>query len=280
MEFYGAPPVTRRRELGEFLRVRRSHIRPEDVGISAQDRRRSPGLRREEVAVLANVSLSWYAWLEQGKNINVSVRVLEAIGSALDLNDCERLHLYYLAGMTAPSRVPDGEVPDATLLMRIASGWAPNPAFVLDRHWNVVSANRQAQDVFGVSNTGYNCLISFFTRSDVRRRYLQEESLARGLVAELRGQVGRFPGDPEYASLVGRLAAGSSRFAELWERHEVVDAVTESVVFRHAVLGDLVFDPAPLDAVDRFAHRLILYTPAAASDTGERLAWLDSRTVP
>ena len=273
---WSAPDV-RRRELGAFLRKCRSRIRPEEVGIPVQERRKNSGLRREEVAVISNVSLSWYAWLEQGKPINVSARVLDAIGSALRMNDCERLHLYYLAGVGPPSPVPESAIPDAARLIRAVAGWGASPAFVLDRYWNVVSANRQAKEVFGVEEADYNCLISFFTRSDVRRRYLQEEVLARRLVAELRGQMGRTPGDPEYASLVGRLSSGSRDFAGLWDLHEVSDAVLERVVFDHPVLGDLAFDPAPLGTADGVGHRLILYTPAAASDTGDRITWMESR---
>ncbi|MET7802543.1 helix-turn-helix transcriptional regulator [Streptomyces decoyicus] len=268
-------PCPRRVELGDFLRKRRARLNPADVGLVADGRRRTPGLRREEVAVLANIGLSWYSWLEQGKDINVSNRVLDAISQALRLSVSERVHLYYLAGVHPPQPGQDaGRPSDLTRMVRVTEGYAPNPAALLDRYWNVVSANGAARYVFGLADEQENLLLRYFTDSAMREIYPQEESLSRRLVTQLLIQAAEFPDDPVFATLVGRLRAESHRFAELWELHEIVDITQEPLLVRHPVLGDLFFEYAVLHLADHTDHRLVLHTPVPSTDTEERLAWL------
>jgi transcriptional regulator with XRE-family HTH domain len=241
----------------------------------ADGRRRTPGLRREEVAVLAHIGLSWYTWLEQGKDINVSNRVLDSISQALRLSESERIHLHHLAGAGRPLPKPDGGRPsDVSRLARVTEGWAPHPAYVLDRYWNLVSANGAARFVFDLGDEPENHLLRFFTDPDVRDRYPQEQSLSRRLITQLRMQAVEFPDDPAFGNLVARLSAGSPRFAELWELHEIVDIINEPLLVRHPTLGDLFFDRTALHLADRTDHSLVLHTPVPATDTGERLARL------
>jgi transcriptional regulator with XRE-family HTH domain len=270
----------RRHELRDFLRSRRARLTPSDVGLAVDGRRRTPGLRREEVAVLANVGLSWYTWLEQGKDINVSERVLDAVSQALRLSHAERAHLYHLAGLPPPVRVAEPFGPDVRGLRMLAEGWSPNPAYVLDRHWNVVAANVVAQRSFNLAAPHENCLHSFFLESGVTEFYPQEEQLARELVAQLRAQVARYPDDRVLEQLVLELSANSDRFVALWELQELVETPLRSLWFRHPVAGVLSFEQMSLTPVDRPDHRLMLYTPDPESDTAERLAWLERLVVP
>lgn len=270
-------PRSRRDELRAFLRTRRAALSPADVGLVANGRRRTPGLRREEVAVLANVGVSWYTWLEQGKDIKVSTRVLDSICQALRLTESERVHLYHLAGMNPPSPRSGPRSPAVPQLARLTDGWSPNPAFVLDRQWDVVAANRTARWTFDLQGDHYNCLIAFFTQPNVRARYPAEEELGRGLVAQLRAQAAQCLGDPGFASLVARLSAGSKWFAELWDLHEIVAAAQSTLYFRHPVVGDLFFEHTTLNVASHDDYRLLLYTPEPSTDTAERLAWLARR---
>ena len=143
------PDAVRRTNLREFLIARRARITPEEVGLAPGGRRRTPGLRREEVAVLAGVGTSWYQWLEQGRDITVSAQVLDAIGRVLKLDEPEIRHLYALAGLNPPPvgrLCPDhaaGPVDQA--LVHLVDTWLPNPGMIVDRYWNLVVANRAAE---------------------------------------------------------------------------------------------------------------------------------------
>jgi transcriptional regulator with XRE-family HTH domain len=268
-------PHPRRVELGDFLRKRRARLSPADVGLVADGRRRTAGLRREEVAVLANIGLSWYSWLEQGKDINVSNRVLDAISQALRFSESERVHLYYLAGVHPPQPGQDaGRPSDLTRLVQVTEGYSPNPASLLDRYWNVLSANGAARYVFGLADAQENFLLRYFTDSGMREIYPQEESLSRRIITQLRIRAAEFADDPIFGTLVDRLCAESHRFAELWELHEIIDITREPLLVRHPVLGDLFFEYAVLHLADHANHRLVLHTPVPATDTEERLAWL------
>src|SRR5687767_11448448 len=149
----------RREQLRDFLRTCRARLTPADVGIVAVGRRRTPGLRREEVAALAGVGVSWYTWLEQGRDIKVSAEVLDAIGGTLRLTGPERAHLYVLAGLNPPRAggVYDGAVTPE--LRHLLEAWEPRPAVLRDRYWNLLAINDAAQAVFGFDDTDRNCLI-------------------------------------------------------------------------------------------------------------------------
>src|SRR3954454_23243961 len=152
----------RRGELRRFLTDRRGRINPVDVGLAAGPRRRTPGLRREEVAVLAGVSDSWYQWLEQGRAVNVSEQVLDAVSRGLRLDDHERRHLYMLAGASPPRGHRQVQHEIDPVLIRLLDTWMPNPAHLLDRHWYVVAANESARLVFDSEDEHFNALLAPF----------------------------------------------------------------------------------------------------------------------
>lgn len=199
----------RRAELRAFLRARRARVSPAEAGIAPGSRRRTPGLRREEVAVLAGVGVSWYQWLEQGRDITVSPSVLDAVGRVLRLNAAELRHLYVLAGLNPPLEVEERQqAPDAGLL-RIMRDWMPKPAHLCDRYWNLLAWNDAAGLLFGWNARGENCLVSFFTDPRFRVLYTEWEHLARHVVASYRAGMLPFLGDPEYDAVVERVAAAS-----------------------------------------------------------------------
>lgn len=230
--------------------------------------------------MLANVGLSWYTWLEQGKDINVSERVLDAVSQALRLSHAERVHLFLLAGLAPPTSTADPSGHDVGGLRPLVDGWSPNPAYLLDRHWNVVAANAAAHRSFSVAASHENCFRSFFLDPGTAGFYPQEEQLARELVAQLRDRVARYPDDPVFQRLVLELSATSDRFVSLWRLQELVETPQRSVWFRHPVAGVLTFDQVVLTPADRPDHQLMIYTPDPATATAERLSWLERLVVP
>ncbi|GLZ81233.1 transcriptional regulator [Actinorhabdospora filicis] len=252
--------MNRRPELAEFLRTRRARLHPDDVGLPPGSRRRTPGLRREEVAVLAGVGVSWYTWLEQGRDIGASPQVLDAIARALRLNPAERRHLHVLTGLPAPTAEPVDRPVEASL-QRFIDGWLPRPAYVIDRHWNFLALNRAAEVVFGHGVDSRNCLYSFFT--DVRQRVLVPEwsANARQLVGLFRAEAALFPGDPRFAEMADDLSAVSEEFAALWATHDVAAPEPGLKAVHHPAVGDLLFETVTLDVPSRPGDRLMLYNP-------------------
>ena len=242
-----APPqvsgLLRRAKLRHFLRTRRERISPEEVGLVNVERRRTPGLRREEVAALAGVGVSWYTWLEQGRHINVSEGIVHAISNALRLDSCERRYFFRLAGLNPPRRT-DGERRDDVFphMRALVEGWSSSPAYLTDRYGRIELANASARSLFRLNASGDNCLENFFTDADTRAKYPDTERVARGLVADFRAQSARFPDDPEFGRIAERLGRTSPKFAELWGRHEVDDPYQNVRKFAHPRTGVMTFD--------------------------------------
>jgi transcriptional regulator with XRE-family HTH domain len=217
-------------------------------------------LRREEVATLAGVGVSWYTWLEQGRDINVSGDVLDAISRALRLSEPERAHLYLLAGLNPPLvAAADSEV--SPELQRLVDAWAPRPAILRDRYWNLLAINDATRTVFGYDDTDHNCLISFFTNPRYRGMHVHWASVAPAVVAAFRADAARAPEDPEYRRVVDELCAASPEFTELWARQEV--GVPGQVVkaVNHPEDGELFFDLTTLTVTDHPDWFLELYVP-------------------
>ncbi|GAA3092139.1 helix-turn-helix transcriptional regulator [Streptosporangium carneum] len=264
----------RHEQLRDFLRIRRARLTPGDVGIPAAGRRRTPGLRREEVAMLAGVGVSWYTWLEQGRDITVSAEVLDAIARALRLSEPERVHLYLLAGLNPPPAdgTPGTEVTPE--VRRLLDAWGRRPAVLRDRYWNVLAFNDTARAVFDFDGTAHNCLITFFTSPRYRAVHDVWISAASAVVAAYRADSAHFPDDPGFRRVVDDLSVASPEFAELWERHEVGVPVQAVNALRHPEAGELFFDATTLAVADHPDWRLVLYNPRPGTDTDGRLEGL------
>lgn len=271
-----SPAVTlrRREQLRDFLRTRRARITPDDVGLVAVGRRRTPGLRREEVAALAGVGVSWYTWLEQGRDIKVSAEVLDAISGALRLAEPERAHLYLLAGMNPPQPVGTSGGAVTPELHNLLDAWAPRPAVLRDRYWNLLAINTAARTVFPYHETDHNCLFTFFTNARYRAMHLHWASVAPDIVAAFRAEAARTPGDPEFDRVVDELSVLSPEFAELWARHEIAAPAQMVKAVRHPEVGDLVFDMTPLAVADHPNWYVELYNSRPDTGTDERLEQL------
>ncbi|MGW3029737.1 helix-turn-helix transcriptional regulator [Streptomyces sp. NPDC001178] len=261
----------RRSQLTHFLRSRRAALSPEDVGLATAGGRRKAGLRREEVAVLAGVSASWYAWLEQGRPIRVSDGILDAISGALRLTELERVHLYRLADANPPLPVQCAVRPDREVFQRIVDTQLLGPACVIDRYWDVLAANRQAAEVLHLGRDGNeNFLTSLFAGSH-GQKYLNWPQVARQMTARFRLQASYLADDPRYEEMADRLAESNDEFARMWARHEVEEFVPTTIELDHADEGGLPFVLFTMDLDEAACTRLLVYLPPGV--TGPETVW-------
>ena len=253
------------RELGEFLRSRRARLRPDDIGLVAQRRRRAAGLRREEVASLAGISTEWYVKLEQGRAISPSEETVEALGQALRLNAVERQHLWSL--VRNGTRVPfvRESVPD--ILRRVVGGLS-QPAYVTGQRWDVLAWNAAAVDLltdFGnLPIEDRNILVYMLIDPAARRLFGGEWGQeARRMVALFRATHDLWPGDLAFVELVSRLSTECAEFADWWTSHEVAAPVSGAKLLIHPQRGPLRFEYATFQANDDPLLKLALYVDAS-----------------
>jgi transcriptional regulator with XRE-family HTH domain len=262
---------TRRDELAAFLRTRRSRVQPSDVGLPAGSRRRTPGLRREEVAQLAGVGVTWYTWLEQGRPIHVSVQVLEAIARVLRLDPAERAHLMLLAEVPGASvdlgSCADCPVPPA--VQEILAGLR-YPASVLTEMYDLLAWNAPYATVFpdlvAAPLGERNALYSLLTRPACCNPVENRSESIRGMVAQLRAGYGRHVDDPVWIAFVQRMSATSDDFEAAWNSQDVARNVRYHKVFRHPAFGRFELMSTSFDVREVPGARLVAYTaPDAAS---------------
>jgi transcriptional regulator with XRE-family HTH domain len=261
---------SRRAEMAAFLRSRRERITPEQVGLAPGLRRRTPGLRREEVAQLAGVGVTWYTWLEQGRQINASAQVLGAVAQTLRLDPTERQHLYRLAdvadGAARPGLAGNAceQVPPD--VQGIIDGLVPLPASVMNERYDLLGWNEAYAvlwpGVIGAQPGERNILWQNFTYPDCCHPYVtRHEQLAR-LVAQFRSNYGRHVGEPAWTGFISALQAASPNFARLWEAHDVASPNTYLKVFRHPAFPRLVMTSTSLGILAVPCTRIVVYTPA------------------
>ncbi|MEV0824694.1 helix-turn-helix transcriptional regulator [Nonomuraea rubra] len=271
------PGEGRRRDLRDFLASKRARVTPASAGLPAGGRRRTPGLRREEVAVLAGVSPTWYQWLEQGRAINVSPQVLDAVARVLCLDEVERRHLYVLAGLNPPP--PAGRTHAyCEGLQRLIEAWDPKPATMLDASWNHVAWNQSAGLALSMAQADRNCLMGFFHDPRFRRRERAWRDLAPTVVAAFRAAAAEHPCDHDVHDVVSTLTGTSPDFARLWARQDVQAAGIWINEVDHPVVGTLSFESSQMRLPARPDLTVMLYNPLPGTDTADKIAWLRSTT--
>ncbi|GAB3648069.1 helix-turn-helix transcriptional regulator [Glycomyces tarimensis] len=260
--------------LGDYLRARRAQVTPEAAGIASHGTRRVPGLRREEVAMLAKVSFDYYVRLEQGRENSPSAQVLESLSRALQLDDDARLHLYRVAGL-APG-APAGAAPERVdpQLLRLMDMWPQNPAIVLGRAYDVLAGNRLAYALFDDFGEGSNLLLKVFLDPDARRFYPDWELVAANTVAGFRMLQGNDPHDPRLGEILRTLTERSPDFVRLWERHDARGKRVERKRFNHRDVGALTLSMQAFDVKSSPGQELIVYQAEPGSTSAEALALL------
>jgi transcriptional regulator with XRE-family HTH domain len=272
-------------ELREFLRSRRAKITPEEAGLAPHPgARRVPGLRREEVAHLAGVSVDYYVRLERGRNLNVSESVLDAIARALRLSDLERTHLFTLA---KPSRARPRALPSQRVrpgLRLVLDSLTDVPALVLGRRMDVLATNRMARalyaDFAALPARSRNMARLIFLDDTIRSLYVDWEGAARGVVASLHLYAGRHPHDPALAELVGELSVRDQDFRHWWADHDVFERTHGVKHYRHPVVGELILGYEAFTPADDPDQTLGISTVEPGSPSEERLRLLASWAEP
>ena len=270
----------RRRELAQFLRTRRQRLSPSEARLPwSGGRRRTPGLRREEVALMANVSVSWYTSLEQGRDVGPSAAILEGIARALQLSAPETRHLFVLAGQTPPpGTAPSPQTPSGTVsptLRRVMDDLGTSPAWAMTAREDLAYWNSAADAAFLLSSPipsphERNLMWRMFLDPALRELYEDWETVAQAGLARFRADFTLNPGDPGFEELVEDLKRESAEFREWWPRHDVMEESDGRKRFVHPEVGRLTLEHTTLHSPADPDLRVLVYVPSTDEDQ-ERL---------
>jgi transcriptional regulator with XRE-family HTH domain len=252
-------------EVASLLRSRRERLQPSDVGLPAGARRRTSGLRREEVAQLASISTTYYTFLEQGRDVRPSRQILDALADALRLSGAERSYLHELVH-GAPQRPGTASAAEKlpAAVADLVDRLDPHPTYVTGRCWDVLAANRAARELWidwpSLPPARRNMLWWTFMEPAARSVLIEWEAEASAQLARFRTAAARHPGDPDFASLIARLQAGSAEVRAWWPRHDVAPLSSGSKRIRHPVLGELTFSHVVLQLADDPEQKIVTFT--------------------
>jgi len=273
----------RRHALGEFLKARRQQIMRSELGLPPTGRRSTLGLRREEISYLSGVSITWYTWLEQGRQIKPSRQVLEAIARTLRLSVTELAYILSLAGHSAP----DAAEPPPTALshvQRLLDALASYPAYAIAPDWTITGWNVAYEalypNVATAPATDRNLLWLVFTDPHLRDLMADWDDTSRRLLAQFRAEAGPRLGHPSFSRLVRRLLEASEPFRAGWESHDIEGFTARERLFRHPVVGDLHMEQHVLAPSDHPDLHVVIYTPLLTTNTPARLHQLVDTATP
>lgn len=268
-------------ELADFLKTRRAKISPSQAGIASSTRRRTPGLRREEVAQLAGIGITWYTWLEQGRAIRVSTQVIESLSRVLLLDKQERIHLYLLANQSLPADMPSYQGTVSPILQNVLDNLTLCPALVIDQRWNVIAWNKAAILILGefseMNVRERNIVWAMFTDNKYRQLYVDWNLHAKELLGRFRSTCGQYIDDSWLVHFIDDLKGESAEFNLWWPLHEIQ---SNSEVFKqlnHLIAGMLDFEVSNFDISDNSGLKMIVHTPVTGTDTAAKMKSLLDR---
>lgn len=268
----------RRKALGEFLRTRRARLSPTSVRLPRGARRRTPGLRREEVAQLAGVSVTWYTWLEQGREITVSEQVLQSIADTLELDPSERNHLFRLARKQVPVGQSSVREKVWPALQTVVDNLRNSPAWAIEHRWNVLAWNQAACEVFGdfgaMPPEERNILRFISTNESLHQRLADPEAFVRSMLATFRATCSRYVGEPWFIQLVEDLKGRSPEFQKWWPRHDVRETPLQHIKLNHPKAGLLELDNISFQVMNAPDVRMCVYTATPGSETADKIEHL------
>ncbi|WP_413503509.1 helix-turn-helix transcriptional regulator [Serratia grimesii] len=267
------PPRTlnrTRQDLADFLRQKREKLSPQAVGLPSGTRRRTPGLRREEVAALAGVGLTWYTWLEQGREINVSVDFLENLARVLKLDATARYHLFLLAHQRPPVPVGHQWCQVSPLVRRLLDDLQLRPAYVMNLSWDIIAWNPAAERLFAIGDRPAeqrNMLWMLFADPHLNQRLVEWQAQAPQILASFRRDYARAPEDATMQQRVQALEQVSPQFRQLWQQHDIHGRCQGERTFNVPGAGQVTFEHASF-IVDEEKHlRLVMYSALAQCPT-------------
>lgn len=265
----------RYKELADFLKTRRAKILPSQVGLSSATRRRTPGLRREEVAQLAGIGLTWYTWLEQGRPIHVSSQVIESLSRVLSLDKQERIHLYLLANQPLPADIPGPQRTVSPILQNFLDSLLYSPSLIIDQRWNVMAWNKAACLMFGdftkMNARQRNIVWAMFTDDKYKQLFVDWNLHAKGLLGRFRATCGQYIEDAWLAQFIEDLKIKSTDFNLWWPLHEIESNSEKYKQLNHPVAGELNFEVSNFDVSDNSGLKLIVHTPLSGTETEAKM---------
>lgn len=266
------------KELGRFLKTRRARILPSEVGLSEGLRRRTKGLRREEVAALSGIGLTWYTWLEQGRDIKVSSAVLESLARVLLLDEQEKNHLYTLAGQVPEVKINLSEISVNATIERVLDNLILSPSFIMDTRWNIISWNKAASVVFGDFNRidvcERNMVWMMFNNDAYKNLFVDWELHAKGMLARFRSTTAKYFNDPWFIDFIEKLKEKSEKFNLWWSMYEVETKIGFHKKVKHPIAGTMIFEFASFDVCDSPNLKLIVNNPLPETDTDVKVKLL------
>lgn len=265
----------RYQELAGFLKTRRAKVLPSQVGLSSATRRRTPGLRREEVAQLAAIGVTWYTWLEQGRPIHVSTQVIESLSKVLLLDKQERIHLYLLANQPLPADIPGYQGQVSPILQHVLESLIFCPSLVTDQRWNVIAWNKAACLMFGdfseMNVRERNIVWAMFTDNKYKQLFVDWNLHAKGLLGRFRSTCGQYIEDSWLAQFIDDLKIQSTEFNLWWPLHEIQSNSEKYKQLNHPIAGILDFEVSNFDVSDNSGLKLIVHTPLTETDTATKM---------
>lgn len=265
-------------ELADFLKTRRAKILPSQVGLSSATRRRTPGLRREEVAQLAGIGVTWYTWLEQGRPIQVSNQVIESLSRVLLLDRQERIHLFLLANQPVPAEIPGYQGTISPILQHVLDSLVLCPSLVTDQRWNVIGWNKAACAILGdfskMSVRERNIVWAMFTDNKFKQLYVNWDHHAKGLLGRFRSTCGQYIEDSWLTQFIDDLKKESKEFNLWWPLHEIKSNNEVYKQLNHPVAGILEFEVSNFDISDNSGLKMIVHIPLPRTDTNEKMRLL------
>lgn len=274
----------RRRDLADFLRTRRTRLLPEQVGLIRGERRRTPGLRREEVAQLAHVGVSWYTLLEQGRDIHPSREILQSIADALQLTPAERHHLLVLADQQLLTEADPPPEQVSPALHRVLDVLNPVPAYIIGHRWDYLAWNTAAEHALLLLNSvppyERNAVWRIFAHPLSRQLYHPRwEQVAQKVLAEFRAESTRYADEEWFKRLVADLQRVSPEFRAWWPQHDVRGRTDGQKNVEHPLVGALMFEQTTLQVPAMPELKLMIYAPLPETQTREKLQQLMGRSV-
>lgn len=262
-------------ELADFLKTRRAKILPSQAGLSTGTRRRTPGLRREEVTQLAGIGLTWYTWLEQGRPIHVSTQVIENLSKVLLLDKQERIHLYLLANQPLPTDIPGYQGTVSPILQHVLDSLIFCPSLVTDQRWNVIAWNKAACLIFDdfseMNVRERNIVWAMFTDDKYKQLFVDWNLHAKGLLGRFRSAFGQYIEDSWLAQFIDDLKIQSTEFNLWWPLHEIQSNSEVYKQLNHPVAGILDFEVSNFDVSDNSGLKLIVHVPLSETDTATKM---------